>query len=406
MLATLRQRNFALLWWAGLISVTGDWALIVALPIYVYKLTGSTLLTGAMFVAGFLPNLLIGSLAGVFVDRWERKRIMVSANIAQACGVLPLLVVHSPDRLWVVYLVFFGEATLAQFFTPAAKATLPLLVDRERLLEANALTALNDNLARLVGPPLGGVVAGVLGLRGVVLVDAGSFAISGVMIAAIAMETNARGPVGRTAVPPSTAERVVWGEWVAGLRLITHSRVVTVLVAILVIPQFGEGIFNVLFVVFVARVLHGGVVEIGWLMGAQAVGGLIGSLLIGAIGRRIAPRRLVGWGALGFGLVLLAIFNTPHLTPAFAVSVILFALVAVPGAGYIAGVDTLLQTAVPDQYRGRVVGTSSTTSGLLRLCGMGCAAVLGGLLGPVLVLNVDAIAYVTAGIVALAARAL
>ncbi len=406
MLATLRQRNFALLWWAGLISVAGDWTIIVALPIYVYKLTGSTLLTGAMFVAGFLPNLLIGSVAGVFVDRWERKRIMVIANIAQACGLLPLLVVHSPDRLWVVYLVFFGEATLAQFFTPAAKATLPLLVDRERLLEANALTALNDNLARLVGPPLGGVVAGLLGLTGVVLVDVGSFAISGVMIAAIVMGTNARRPAGRASVTPSTVEWVVWGEWVAGLRLITRTCVVTILVAILVIPQFGEGIFNVLFVVFVARVLHGGVVEIGWLMGAQAVGGLIGSVLTGAIGRRIAPRRLIGWGALGFGFVLFAIFNTPHFASAFAVSVVLFALVAVPGAGYIAGVDTLLQTDVPDQYRARIIGTSSATFGLLRLCGMGCAAALGGILGPVLVLNIDAIAYVTAGIVALAAREL
>src|SRR5919198_1112108 len=86
MIATLRQRNFALLWFAGLISLAGDWMLIVALPIYVYQLTGSTLATSTMFIAGRLPTLLFGSVAGVFVDRWDRKRTMVVANLLLALG--------------------------------------------------------------------------------------------------------------------------------------------------------------------------------------------------------------------------------------------------------------------------------------------------------------------------------
>ena len=92
MLATLRQRDFALLWFGGLISIMGDWMLLVALPIYVYGLTGSALATGAMFAAGLLPNVILGSVAGVFVDRWDRKRTMVAANLLMAVSLLPLLV--------------------------------------------------------------------------------------------------------------------------------------------------------------------------------------------------------------------------------------------------------------------------------------------------------------------------
>jgi MFS family permease len=97
MLATLRQRNFALLWLGGLISFTGDWMLIAALPFYVYQQTGSTLATAAMSVAAILPSVLLGSLAGVFVDRWDRKRVMVVANLLQMIAVLFLLLVRSNE---------------------------------------------------------------------------------------------------------------------------------------------------------------------------------------------------------------------------------------------------------------------------------------------------------------------
>ena len=104
-IATLRHRDFALLWTAGLISVAGDFALLIALPLHAYTLTGSAVATGGVFAASLLPQVLLGSIAGVFVDRWDRKRTMVAADLLRAALLLPLLAVGSPDLLWLLYLV-------------------------------------------------------------------------------------------------------------------------------------------------------------------------------------------------------------------------------------------------------------------------------------------------------------
>jgi MFS family permease len=115
-IATLRHRDFALLWTAGLISVAGDFALIIVLPLHAYALTGSAVATGAVFAASFLPRVLLGSIAGVFVDRWDRKRTMVAADLLRAALLLPLLAVGSPDLLWLLYLVRAATGTVGLLF--------------------------------------------------------------------------------------------------------------------------------------------------------------------------------------------------------------------------------------------------------------------------------------------------
>ena len=185
MLALLWRRNFGLLWWGGLISMLGDWMLMIGLPIYVFQLSNSTLATGLVLITQVVPRILLGSLAGVLVDRWDRKRTMVIANILLAIGLLPLLLVQSQGQLWIVYIVTFIQSIIRQFFGPAEGALLPTLVGEEDLLQANALNAMNNNLARLLGPPLGGFAAALLGLSAFALVDALTFVVAALLIALI-----------------------------------------------------------------------------------------------------------------------------------------------------------------------------------------------------------------------------
>lgn len=398
MFSLLRQRNFSLLWFGGLISMMGDWALMIGLPIYVYQLTGSALATSGAFLAGRLPNLLIGPAAGVFVDRWDRRRTMVVSNVLLALGIAPLLLVRTPETVWIVYLVMFWQSTVAQFFNPAENALLPQLVGEEHLIEANSLNALNNNLARLFGPALGGFAAALAPLYGIVLLDVFSFVLAGILIALI---TGAYRPESAPAAPKAGVWAQFWHELREGLAHIRRDRRIQVIFGLMAITSIGEGVFSVLFVVFVNQVLQGGALEIGWLMSAQAVGGLLGGVLIGRFGKLIPPYLLIGGGSIVFGLLDLAIFNYPVFFPGFALAIILFVLVGVPGAGAMTGITTMLQTAVGDAYRGRVFAVFGTVTALTGMAGTALAGFLGDRVGVITVLNIQGFGYVLAGAVAL-----
>jgi MFS family permease len=403
MLAIFRQRNFALLWFAGLISLAGDWTLMVALPIYVYQLTGSTLATSVMLMVGIVPRLLFGSVAGVFVDRWDRKRTMVLANLLMAAGLLPLLAVRSADQLWLIYIVAFVESTIAQFFGPAENALLPRLVSEEHLVAANSLNSLNNNLARLIGPALGGTAAALIGLAGVTLLDSGSFLIAALLIALINGQYKATEEFQLKAPATVTsAWTKVWHEWLAGLQLIIRNRTLVVIFGLEAITSLGEGVFGVLFVVFVNRILSGGAQEIGWLMSAQAIGGLLGGLLVGWLGARFTPVRLAGIGTILFGLIDLAIFNYPRFSSEFLPVLALFVVVGVPGVIGMTGVNTLLQTSVADAFRGRVFGAFGMVASLMALIGLTLAGMIGDRVGVISVLNIQGAGYIVAGLMVLA----
>ena len=153
-LGPLRQRNFALVWVGQFISVVGDYLLLVALPYYVYDRTGSALATGAMFMVQMVPRLVLASVAGVFVDRWDRRRTMVVSDVLRAAVLLMLLAARSPAQFWIVYLVALVQAIIGLFFGPAKNALIPHLVPQEQLAAANALNALNNSLGSMVGSGL------------------------------------------------------------------------------------------------------------------------------------------------------------------------------------------------------------------------------------------------------------
>lgn len=185
MLATLRQRNFALLWLGGLISTMGDWVLNVGLPIYAYLLTRSVLVLSISVLLTSIPNIVLGSIAGVFVDRWDRKRTMVIVNLLLALGLLPLLFVRSADRIWIIYLVALAESSLEQFSTPAQNALLPTLVGEARLVQANALNTLTSNFARLIGTAIAGFFTDRLGVVTVLNMQAAGYMFAGLLALAL-----------------------------------------------------------------------------------------------------------------------------------------------------------------------------------------------------------------------------
>lgn len=394
----LHNRNFALLWLAQVISNVGDWVLWIALPFYVYEQTGSALATGTMFVVETLPRVLLGSLAGVLVDRWSRRMTMILADLLRCLVLLPLLLIHSPERIWLVYPIAFAGSAITQFFNPAKNALIPCLVDKRQLMLANSLDSLGSDLISLVGPALGGVLLGLLGLPSVVLVDSASFLISGIMIFLILVPHNL--PDGQVKTRHSTGLAtwtVVWQDWLSGLEQVKSERLVITLFTVMGVAMLGQGIISVLWIAFVKEILKGNALDYGWVQVAVAAGGVAGGLLIGHAGRILSSGRLIAFSGMAIGLFLLATFNIPSLLVILALQV----LVGVSAVGFFVMIRTLLQTSVADKYLGRIFGTLGTTNALLMLGGQGLASALGDRLGIVPMLDISAILYFLGGAVAL-----
>jgi len=391
-IGVLRHRDFSLLFWGGLVSVAGVWILVEVLPFVVYDRTGSTLATAGMTVAELAPGIVLGSFAGVLVDRWDRRRLLVAVNLLQAATVLVLpAFAADTSLLWVVYVVAAAQSTLSAFSMPAENSLLPTLVPPDELVPANALNALNNRVGRLSGLPLGPVVYSVGGLGAVAVADAVTFVTAAGLVALV----RARPVVRRT--EDETGRFFV--EWRDGLSLVRRDRSIGVLFVVFGLMTFGGTMLDPLFAPWVRDVLHGGAAVYALLMTVHAASGIAGSLLVASVGARLSPRLLCGVGSVAAGALLLVRFNVPVLAVAIGLSAIAGAI----AVGSSVGVDTLAQQRVPDAYRGRVFGTLQATIWLLSLLG----AVVGGVgaerFGVLTMLDVAAVLVVLAGVVVLLA---
>jgi MFS family permease len=191
----------------------------------------------------------------------------------------------------------------------------------------------------------------------------------------------------------------VFRELVDGMVTIRRSRVLRVLIATFTLTSIGEGLMGALFAVYVKEGLRGGVAEVGWLMSAQAVGGIVGGLCGGWFGRRFSPVRLIAVGSVVFGCLDLMLFVYPLAWTVFWPAVVLIVMVGIPAVIYGSSVMALVQSAVPDEFRGRVFAAMGTSMGLAAMVGAGLGAAFGDRLGAMVMLIVQGAGYVVAGIV-------
>ncbi len=385
MLALLRQRNFALLWVGGLVSYTGNRMLATALPFYIFQQTGSPLATALMTVMGILPVVFLGTFSGVYVDRWNLKGLLLITNLLHMVVTFLLLLVPTEQGLWLVYGVALVNALLGTFQSPAENVLLPRLVGQGDLLSANALNSLNDNLARLIGPPLGGLLLGLGGLQSVVVIDSLSFLWAAVLVACIDLPDRDRAPRASGAGEGYSWRRF-WREWLEGLAAIRQDPVVLTLTGVLAATGFAGTMLSPLYPAFAEAVLGIDAFGFGVILTAQAVGGIGGSLLLGQWGKRLSAIPMLVWGNILVGALLLVQFNVGL----FPVALLVAFLIGPEQVAVNVGLQTLLQQRVPVARQGRVFGTMGTTGALFGLLGASVAGPLGVAIGVVPALNIAA----------------
>ena len=344
------NHNFRRLWLGQLVSQIGDWLDYVALLTLLLTLTGSGTVVAAMLVARFLPTFFIGPLAGVVVDRLNRKHVMVAADLARALVILGLLLVRRPEHVWISYVVVAVGVSLTAFFEPARTATIPNVTGPNELVVANALGSVTWSVSLGLGSALGGFITAVAGPQAAFVLDALSFACSAWLIGGITL------PASRHTALPRIGWRAILGfaDLVEGARYLRrHPPVASVVLVksgwslagglILLHSIFGERVYP----------LWGSAAAgIGMLATARGIGTALGPLVtrrwLGDSPRALALGIAAGFFvAGGFYLVFAAVDNLP-----LALVVLLVAHMG--GSTLWVFSTTLLQMAVPDALRGRV----------------------------------------------------
>lgn len=382
-----RRSDFRIAWAAGLVNNTGDWVLLIALPVFVFVETGSGGSTALLFVCQLVAGAALGPIGGSLVDRWNLRRCLIATNLAQAVTVLPLLAVDG-ERIWPAYLVVVAQAALTQLNDPANVALLPRVVDQDELATANAALTAAVSLARLIGAPLGGVLVAFGGLGPVVLVDAVSFLLVALAVVFIRSDTDP--------VPSASDQR---GGVIDGLRTVRATPPLTTILVVQSVAQLAQGLFVVLFVVFVVQTLGDDGSGLGIIRGAMAIGALVGAAVIAKVATRVEPPLLFAFGLIGMGVVSALFWNAPTVTVALWVYVVLFSLSGIPGSAVTVGVFTTVQTVTPPDTIGRVGGLLGAGDALGVATGSIAAGLLVDRVELELLLNGQALIYVSTGVV-------
>lgn len=386
--AVFRRRNFALLWIAQFISTLGSGLTALAASILVYRLTGSAFSVGLMLLATALPGLLVGLFAGVFVDRFDRKRIMVASNLVCAGLVCAIPLVLPLGVTWLFIVVALSSA-VGQFFAPAQASILPETAPDEELAAANSMMTISQFGALTAGYAGAGLIATLSTLTWAFYLDALSFVLSALCILPIR--------VAPLAVKRETNLATVAHNLRAGLGFVRDTPVLRSLVLVFVPIFVSYGFANSLFLPFAIRALGATEFEYSLLEGVFTIGFVVGSLMLVNLVDRLHAGQWIAVSVLGMGLFNVAL----ALAWSAPLAITLTLIVGIVNAPSYVGRQLLIQRSTPREARGRVSSVFFVTRDTGFMLGM-AAAGLADLIDVRALMLVNAALLIGCGLLALA----
>ncbi|HTC85415.1 MAG TPA: MFS transporter [Candidatus Acidoferrum sp.] len=395
--------SFSAMWVGQLISLFGDRIHQIALAFLVFRATDSALAVALVYLAASLPNLVLGPIAGTFVDRWDHKEVMVVSDLLRAALVM-LVPIAAVTNLALVYPLIFLVTAASLFFRPARTAVIPRIVADDELLTANSATWLGDTLADIVGYPIAGLFVGFLGsaLPLAFWIDAGTYIASAALIGAMAVPPM-RTRASRALDDGSAGQRgaVFIAEMREGWNFLRHETVLLANTLQGVVGQFTLGVLLAITPVYAATAISRGNVSgeaaYAFLETAIGVGNLIGGFIIGLVGARLAKGRMVIIGYTAWGLCVAGLAVAGQLQIAIGLMI---------GTGianmiFIIPSQTLFQERTPPELIGRVVGFRfSLVFGSMTIA-MAVAGLLSVVIGPAAVIGIFGLTSAAAGLAGL-----
>ncbi len=359
-----RNRNYRYLWSGQVVSLLGDWFNLIASASLIAALTQSGVAVGGLFVIRMLAQFVATPFAGVAADRYNRKHLLILADLGRALAVAGFLLVREPGQVWLLYVLTAIQLALSGFFYPARNAILPDIVSRRELGAANALSSATWSVMLAFGAALGGIVAGQWGARPAFVIDVLTFLLSALLISRIVYHHDAT----------LTGDRSVASairQYVDGLRYLTrHKDTLAIALHKGAFGLFVAGGFQVVQVALAERVFvigEGGGTSLGLIYGAMGIGTGLGPIIARRFtGDRDRPLRI----AIGLGYVIAAL-GLILMAPLYSFGLLLAGTVlrgAGGGIGWVFSTQLLLHL-LPDRVRGRVFATEFALFALMNATG-------------------------------------
>lgn len=367
------MKKFLVLWVSQAFSVFGSAVVGFSLAWYLARETGSATVLATSMIVNFLPAVVLGPFIGPLIDRWNRKLIMIFADLFTALltlGLVLLFLTHNIE-VWHIYVAMAGRAAGGAFQSPAIGASIPMIVPEKHLARANGLNMALNGLINIVGPPAGAFLMEMLPMQGVLSVDivTAVIAIGCIILLAIPQ-------------PPRTtlsAKLNIIGDMKQGFRYIVSWRGLLMLFAFFAILNFFSAPLIALMPLYVTQHLNGEVWLYGWMGTAMGIGTIIGGLLIGAWG---GFKRKIVTMFVGITIECVAVIVMGAISP--NLSYVALAMMLLIGGGMAicnAPIGAILQSTVARDAQGRIFAMLGTISGAMMPLGLVLTGPLADVIG-------------------------
>lgn len=353
----LRDRNFFLLWFAQIVSNFGDRLDQMALIGLIYIRTpGSTIELAKLLSFTILPVFIIGPIAGIFVDRWNKRATMIACDIIRGVLVLliPLIIKYSTSMV-PIYIIVFIIFSVTRFFVPSKLSIIPDIVHKDKLLLANSLSSTTMMIATIVSFGFSGIIVAAFGPQAGFYIDSASYFISASLVFFVAVKLKGSIESSKASVKFSGApKRTIVGDIKEGLAYLKGHKDIRMVANTMFLIMAGVGSIYIVIIVFIQEALRSSTKHLGLLVMFLGIGLFFGSLVYGKFGSKFSKRKVINFGLLTTGLIIVLFTICLKLMPSFFIAGILSIALGVFSAPIIVSSNTLLHEVMHDEMRGRI----------------------------------------------------
>lgn len=354
----LRDKNFFLLWFAQIISNFGDKLNQMALIGLIYIRTpGSTIELAKLLSFTIIPVFIIGPIAGIYVDRWNKRAVMIACDIIRGGLVLliPLIIKYSTSMV-PIYIIVFVIFSVTRFFVPSKLSIIPDIVHKDKLLLANSLSSTTMMIATIVSFGFSGIIVAAFGPQAGFYIDSASYFISAGLLFFVAVKLRENMKIGKTGDEKFTgiAKKTIVGDIKEGFAYLKGHEDIRMIANTMFLIMAGVGSIYIVIIVFIQETLRSSTQHLGLLVMFLGIGLFLGSIVYGKFGSSFSKRKVINFGLLTVGLTVVMFTICLKIMPSFLVAGILSAVLGIFSAPIIVSSNTLLHEVMHDEMRGRV----------------------------------------------------